>query len=204
MQQLTLVNKEQALADRAQVIAPGDHAIYNDNMARQCQPHEQEIVLAMGCFWGVERLFWQMQGVTLTSVGYAGGISKNPTYEDVCSGLTGHTEVVRLVFDASQVSLLDILVQFWQNHDPTQGMRQGNDIGTQYRSAIYALPEQMVEIEPTRKLFQQQLKLAGLGLITTEIKTDQPFYYAERYHQQYLHKNPNGYCGLRGTGVTCI
>jgi peptide-methionine (S)-S-oxide reductase len=162
------------------------------------------LVVGMGCFWGAERMFWQAPGVYSTSVGYAGGYTPNPTYEEVCSGLTGHTEVVVVVFDASNVSVNDMLRVFWENHDPTQGMRQGNDIGTQYRSGIYfTSDEERSAAEATRDAYQEQLTKAGYGTITTEIAPLTAFYYAEPYHQQYLGKNPNGYCGIGGTGVSC-
>jgi peptide-methionine (S)-S-oxide reductase len=161
-------------------------------------------VFGLGCFWGAERKFWQLPGVFATAVGYAGGPTPNPTYQEVCSGMTGHNEVVLVVFDPNKVSYQALLKTFWESHDPTQGMRQGNDVGTQYRSGIYvASPEQRRLAEESRKAFQQGLKKAGYGEITTEILEAPPFYYAEDYHQQYLAKNPNGYCGLGGTGVTC-
>ena len=160
------------------------------------------IIIGMGCFWGAERIFWQLEGVYHTSVGYAGGHTKNPTYEEVCSGLTGHTEVVRVVYDPKKISLRKILIAFWEGHDPTQGMRQGNDIGTQYRSAIYIEENQDIkEVEKTMLEFQNLLDLNGFKKITTEIKYDVEFYFAEAYHQQYLYKNPNGYCGLGGGRV---
>ena len=158
----------------------------------------------MGCFWGAERRFWQLPGIYTTAVGYAGGITPNPTYEEVCSGGTGHTEVVLVVFDPNEVSLLDVLKTFWESHDPTQGMRQGNDMGTQYRSAIYVSDaEQLACAERTQEVFQAALSASGYGLITTEIAMAGEFFYAEHYHQQYLAKVPNGYCGLGGTGVGC-
>jgi len=161
-------------------------------------------VFGLGCFWGAERKFWQTKGVVSTMVGYAGGSTKNPTYKEVCSGKTGHTEVVQVVFDPAVVSYDALLKVFWENHDPTQGMRQGNDVGTQYRSAIYATtPAQKQTAERSRDAFQSALRTAGLGTITTEIADAPPFYYAEDYHQQYLDKNPDGYCGLAGTGVSC-
>lgn len=164
----------------------------------------QTLVVGMGCFWGAERIFWRTPGVHSTSVGYAGGYTPNPTYEEVCSGLTGHTEVVMVVFDASAVSVTDMLRVFWENHDPTQGMRQGNDIGTQYRSAVYFADDaQRVAAESTRDAYQERLTAAGYGPITTEIAPLGDYFYAEPYHQQYLGKNPNGYCGIGGTGVTC-
>jgi peptide-methionine (S)-S-oxide reductase len=158
----------------------------------------------MGCFWGAERKFWQAPGVVTTSVGYAGGHSTNPSYEEVCSGRTGHTEVVMVVFETAQTSLEDILRVFWENHDPTQGDRQGNDIGTQYRSAIYfANDAQRLAADASRAVFQLELSAAGYGPITTEIAPLREYFFAEYYHQQYLGKNPNGYCGIGGTGVSC-
>jgi peptide-methionine (S)-S-oxide reductase len=158
----------------------------------------------MGCFWGAERVFWQAPGVYTTAVGYAGGYTPNPSYEEVCSARTGHTEAVLVVFDPTKTSYDAMLKLFWENHDPTQGMRQGNDVGTQYRSAIYATtPEQLEAAKASRETFQKQLGESGYGEISTEIADAGPFYYAEAYHQQYLAKNPNGYCGLGGTGVSC-
>ena len=162
----------------------------------------KSIILGLGCFWGAEKIFWDLDGIYHTSVGYAGGHTKNPTYEEVCSGLTGHTEVVRLVYDPHKVQLLDILILFWEGHNPTQGMRQGNDIGTQYRSAIFINHnEDLKKIKETLQSFQSKLNTKSVGEITTEIKSNISFYFAEIYHQQYLHKNPNGYCGLGGCGV---
>jgi len=162
----------------------------------------KSIILGMGCFWGAEKIFWDLNGIYHTSVGYAGGYTKNPTYEEVCSGLTGHTEVVRLVYDPNKVQLLDILILFWEGHNPTQGMRQGNDIGTQYRSAIFINHnEHLKKIKETLQIFQSKLNTQNVGEISTEIKSNISFYFAEIYHQQYLHKNPNGYCGLGGCGV---
>jgi peptide-methionine (S)-S-oxide reductase len=161
-------------------------------------------LFALGCFWGAERRFWQQRGVYSTAVGYAAGLTPNPTYEEVCSGLTGHTEVVRVVFDPSVVSFEDLLRVFWESHDPTQGMRQGNDVGTQYRSGIYWYDEaQRQAAEESREAYQRALSAAGHGRITTELAAAPPFYFAEEYHQQYLAKNPGGYCGLGGTGVSC-
>ncbi len=161
-------------------------------------------IFALGCFWGAERLFWQTPGVWSTAVGYAGGFTANPTYEEVCSGRTGHAEAVLVVFDPQKVSYEQLLKVFWEGHDPTQGMRQGNDAGTQYRSAIYATsPAQRAAAEASKAMFQERLSAAGFGDITTEIADAGPFYYAEPYHQQYLAKNPNGYCGLGETGVSC-
>ncbi|MDB3914384.1 peptide-methionine (S)-S-oxide reductase MsrA [Alphaproteobacteria bacterium] len=162
----------------------------------------KSIILGMGCFWGAEKIFWNLNGIYHTSVGYSGGHTKNPTYEEVCSGLTGHTEVVRLVYDPQKIELLKILILFWEGHNPTQGMRQGNDIGTQYRSAIFInCNEDLKKIKETLQTFQSKLNIQGLGEITTEIKSNIDFYFAEIYHQQYLYKNPNGYCGLGGCGV---
>ena len=159
---------------------------------------------AMGCFWGAERILWRVPGIYSTAVGYAGGYTPNPTYEEVCSGRTGHTEAVLVVFDPANVTYEQLLRVFWESHDPTQGMRQGNDVGTQYRSAIFATSAaQRAAAEASRAAYQAQLAAAGYGAITTEIEDAGPFYYAEPYHQQYLAKNPNGYCGIGGTGVSC-
>ncbi len=164
----------------------------------------QTAILGMGCFWGVERVFWKLPGVWVTSVGYAGGLTPNPTYEEVCSGRTGHAEVVQVVFDPTATSYGALLKAFWENHDPTQGMRQGNDVGTQYRSAIYVLDAaQRAEAEASRDAYQAALTVAGRGRITTEIVEAGPYYFAEDYHQGYLARNPGGYCGIGGTGVTC-
>ena len=162
------------------------------------------MIVGMGCFWGAEREFWQAEGVYSTQVGYAGGFTPNPSYEEVCSGQTGHNEVVQVVFDPAQISFDEIMKIFWENHDPTQGMRQGNDVGTQYRSGIYCLDAaQKTVAEASRDMFQSGLTTAGFDAITTEIVDAPAFYYAEDYHQQYLGKNPNGYCGMGGTGVSC-
>jgi peptide-methionine (S)-S-oxide reductase len=164
----------------------------------------EQIVVGMGCFWGAERMFWRAPGVYTTAAGYAGGFTKNPTYQEVCSGQTGHAEVVLAVFDPERTSYDEMLKIFWEGHDPTQGMRQGNDVGTQYRSAIYTSSEGQREAAlASRDRFQQELSRAGYGAITTEIADAGPFFYAEGYHQQYLARNPNGYCGLGGTGVSC-
>jgi peptide-methionine (S)-S-oxide reductase len=164
----------------------------------------QQAVVGMGCFWGAEKVFWEAPGVYTTAVGYAGGFTPNPSYEEVCSGRTGHTEAVLVVFDPAQTSYENILKLFWENHDPTQGMRQGNDTGTQYRSSIYWFDEQQRTLaESSRDMFAERLQERGYGPITTEIAQAGPFYYAEEYHQQYLDKNPGGYCGLGGTGVSC-
>ena len=159
----------------------------------------------MGCFWGVERLFWQQEGVYTTAVGYAGGYTENPGYEEVCTGQTGHNEVVMVVFDPSVISYNDLLMLFWESHDPTQGMRQGNDVGTQYRSGIYAIGDEQLQLaKESRSAYQRALSASGRDEITTEVLAAPQFYYAEDYHQQYLHKNPGGYCNLRGTGVRCV
>lgn len=164
----------------------------------------QTAIFGMGCFWGVERIFWQLPGVWVTSAGYSGGITPNPTYEETCTGRTGHTEVVKVVFDPSVITYAELLKTFWENHDPTQGMRQGNDIGTTYRSAIYTLnAEQRAEAEASRDAYQAALTQAGRGTITTEIEPAGDYFYAEGYHQGYLAKNPAGYCGIGGTGVVC-
>lgn len=183
---------------------PAEHFELSTPLVGPWLENAQTLVVGMGCFWGAERKFWQASGVYSTSVGYAGGFTPNPSYEEVCSGLTGHTEVVLVVFDASQVSVNDMLRIFWENHDPTQGFRQGNDIGTQYRSAIYYnSDDQRIAAEATRDAYQSQLTAAGFGEITTEIAPLTEYFYAEPYHQQYLGKNPNGYCGIGGTGVSC-
>jgi peptide-methionine (S)-S-oxide reductase len=167
-------------------------------------PGRERALFGMGCFWGAERLFWSIPGVSTTAVGYAGGVTPNPTYEEVCGGRTGHAEVVLVAFDPEQVSYEELLRVFWEGHDPTQGMRQGNDVGTQYRSAIYTYSqEQQTAAERTRKAYERELAGYGYGPITTEIAPAGPFYYAEEYHQQYLAKNPSGYCGIGGTGVAC-
>ena len=164
----------------------------------------QTIYFGLGCFWGAERLFWELPGVIVTAVGYQGGSTPNPTYDEVCSGLTGHTEAVKVVYDPAQISLEALLKTFWEEHDPTQGMRQGNDVGTQYRSGIYfANDAQKATAEMAKEAYDADLRAAGKDPITTEIEPAGPFYYAEDYHQQYLHKVPNGYCGLAGTGVSC-
>jgi peptide-methionine (S)-S-oxide reductase len=202
---LKMPSPEQALPGRAQrMMVPKAHFV-NAAPLEPPFPADTELALfALGCFWGAERKFWQTPGVVSTSVGYAGGFTPNPTYEEVCSGLAGHAEVVRVVFDPKRVSYDELLRVFWESHDPTQGMRQGNDVGTQYRSAIYVYgDDQRRKAEASREAYQQALAQAGHGAITTEIAQAPEFYYAEEYHQQYLAKNPNGYCGLGGTGVAC-
>ncbi|HET6500538.1 MAG TPA: peptide-methionine (S)-S-oxide reductase MsrA [Amycolatopsis sp.] len=200
------VSPEQALPGRAEpLVVPERHAVFADRRIRPPFPDGlRTAVFGLGCFWGAERLFWQTSGVYSTAVGYAGGYTPNPTYEEVCTGLTGHAEVVLVVYDPAQVSYETLLKVFWEGHDPTQGMRQGNDLGTQYRSAIYyADDRQRDEAEASRDAFAAALASSGYGSITTEIAPLRDFYYAEDYHQQYLHKVPNGYCGLGGTGVSC-
>ena len=185
------------------LIVPDVHYVLGSQMAGPYPDSWRRIQFAMGCFWGVERIFWQLDGVKTTAAGYAGGGTPNPTYKEVCSGGTGHTEVVQVMYDPAQITLTELLKTFWENHDPTQGMRQGNDRGTQYRSAIYADVEDMPAIEACRNAYAEALSARGLGPITTEIETWRTFYFAEDYHQQYLAKNPNGYCGIGGTGVSC-
>jgi len=200
-----LPTPEQALPGRDEKMSVPSRHFVNGNSLEPPYPEGMEMALfALGCFWGAERKFWQIQGVFTTAVGYAGGFTPNPTYEEVCTGMTGHTEVVRVVFDPNVVSYRELLKGFWEAHDPTQGMRQGNDVGTQYRSGIYTYSEVQKELaEASRKAYQRQLAEAGYPPITTEIHIAPDFYYAEDYHQQYLAKNPGGYCGLGGTGVTC-
>ena len=196
---------EQALPGRTEPMAvPPRHAVRGHPMTPPFPAGLERAIFGLGCFWGAERKFWQIPGVWTTAVGYAGGYTANPTYQEVCSGRTGHAEVVLVVFDPAQVSYERLLQVFWESHDPTQGMRQGNDTGTQYRSAIYATSELQRRLAlASRDAFQQALSAAGYGAITTEIADEGAFYYAEDYHQQYLAKNPSGYCGLGGTGVTC-
>jgi peptide-methionine (S)-S-oxide reductase len=194
-----------ALPGRPEPIATGETHFVTGRPLKG--PHPEGMATAMfgmGCFWGVERLFWKLPGVWATAAGYAGGATPNPTYREVCTGQTGHNEVVLVAYDPAQVSYEDLLKVFWEGHDPTQGMRQGNDVGTQYRSGIYVFsPEQRAAAEASRVAYQARLRAAGLGAITTEIVEAPTFYYAEDYHQQYLAKNPGGYCGIGGTGVSC-
>jgi peptide-methionine (S)-S-oxide reductase len=199
------VAAEDALPGRDQAISvPERHEVLGNPLTPPWPEGFQQIVVGMGCFWGAERVFWQADGVWTTAVGYAGGHTKNPTYEEVCSARTGHTEAVLAVFDPSKTSYEEMLKLFWENHDPTQGMRQGNDVGTQYRSGIYVTSDaQRQAAEASRERFQERLGAAGYGDITTEIVDAPEFFYAEDYHQQYLAKNPNGYCGIGGTGVSC-
>ena len=195
----------EALPGRDRKIAvPANHAVNGHRLEPPFLAGLEQAVFGLGCFWGAERKFWQLPGVYTTAVGYAGGHTPNPSYEEVCSGRTGHAEVVLVVYDPKMVSYESLLKVFWESHDPTQGMRQGNDIGTQYRSTIHAsTPEQRRTAEESRAAYQKQLSAAGYGAITTDIAAAGPFYYAEDYHQQYLAKNPHGYCGLGGTGVSC-
>jgi len=196
---------EQALPGRSQpIVRPGRHTVLGTPLAPPYPEGSQVADFALGCFWGAERKFWQTPGVITTAVGYEGGFTPNPTYEEVCSGRTGHSEAVRVVFDSSRVSYEQLLRVFWEDHDPTQGMRQGNDVGTQYRSVIFAgSEEQRRAAVESKDTFQRALSASGYGEITTEIVDAGEFYFAEDYHQQYLDKNPNGYCGVGGTGVAC-
>ncbi|MGB9142255.1 MAG: peptide-methionine (S)-S-oxide reductase MsrA [Aestuariivirga sp.] len=200
-----MTDAARALPGRSGAIATASQHFVNGNPLKGPYPAgSEQIVLAMGCYWGAERKFWEVPGIWVTAVGNAGGFTPNPTYEEVCSGLTGHTESVLVVFEPSRVSLNDILKVFWESHDPTQGMRQGNDTGTQYRSAIYwNSTAQRDAIAASKAAYQAALAAQGHGAITTEIAEAGPFYFAETYHQQYLAKNPHGYCGLGGTGVVC-
>ncbi|OFW08723.1 MAG: peptide-methionine (S)-S-oxide reductase [Acidobacteria bacterium RIFCSPLOWO2_02_FULL_67_36] len=189
-------------ADRMRV--PATHHVNGARLEPPFPANSQKALFGLGCFWGAERKFWQLPGVYTTAVGYAGGYTPNPSYREVCSGMTGHAEVVLVVFDPATISYEQVLKVFWESHDPTQGMRQGNDVGTQYRSAIYDFDDRQREAaEQSRDAFQAQLAKSGFGAITTEIAPAPEFYYAEDYHQQYLSKNPDGYCGLGGTGVSC-
>ena len=203
--QSNMVDAESALPGRAtEMPLPAKHEVLGTPLKGPFPAGVETAVFGMGCFWGAERIFWEAAGVYTTAAGYAGGFTPNPTYEEVCSGRTGHTEVVLVAFHAEQTSFEDMLKLFWEGHDPTQGMRQGNDVGTQYRSSIYWYGEaQRSAAEASREAYQAMLTKSGHGEITTEIAQAGPFYYAEDYHQQYLAKNPNGYCGLGGTGVSC-
>jgi peptide-methionine (S)-S-oxide reductase len=202
---LDLPTEADALPGRAHPIPTAENHFVNGHPLQGPYPDGLETaVFAMGCFWGVERIFWQVPGVWVTAAGYVAGITPNPTYEEVCSGRTGHTEAVLVVYDPRVVTYDALLKVFWENHDPTQGMRQGNDHGTQYRSGIYPTNDaQALEAEHSREAYQQALSAKGYGAITTEMVPAGPFYFAEAYHQEYLAKNPNGYCGIGGTGVTC-
>ena len=201
----TLPAPGDALPGRSEPIATADTHFVNGRPLRGPYPQGMKVLeVGMGCFWGAERAFWSLPGVHVTAVGYAAGFTPNPTYEEVCTGGTGHNEVVRIVYDPAATSLEALLAVFWERHDPTQGMRQGNDVGTQYRSGLYLSdPADRALAEATRATYQRALSQAGKGTITTEIAEAGPFYFAEAYHQQYLAKNPNGYCGLGGTGVAC-
>ena len=200
-----MVDAATALPGRSSEIPVAErHAVLGTPLKPPFPEGLQQAVFGMGCFWGAERVFWQAPGVYTTAVGYAGGFTPNPTYEEVCSGRTGHAEAVLAVYDPTKTSYEELLRLFWENHDPTQAMRQGNDVGTQYRSAIYwTTEEQHEQAEASRRAYEERLRAAGYPEITTEIAQAGPFYYAEDYHQQYLHKNPGGYCGLGGTGVSC-
>ena len=200
----TLPPRAQALPGRSTPLRVSSRHVVNDAPLEPNDAHLKQALFGLGCFWGAEKMFWKTPGVVSTSVGYAGGFTENATYEEVCTGATGHTEVVRVFFDPARISYDELLRVFWEGHDPTQGMRQGGDVGTQYRSAIYYFDdEQRRAAEAARDTYQRELLSAGYGKITTEITPAPQFYYAEDYHQQYLHKNPNGYCGHGGTGVTC-
>jgi len=201
----TLPSAPEALPGRAtRMPVPARHAVTGNPLEGPFPEGLEQARFGMGCFWGAERRFWELPGVWSTAAGYSGGYTPNPSYEEVCSGMTGHNEVVLVVFDPRQISYQDLLRVFWENHDPTQGMRQGNDVGTQYRSGIYVCDRaQRAAAEASRDAYARALARAGLGAVTTEIVDAGPFYYAEDYHQQYLAKNPGGYCGLGGTGVSC-
>lgn len=201
----TLPDPSTVLPGREQKMpVPAKHFVLGTPLEPPFPEGLETAIFGMGCFWGVERKYWQLDGIYTTSAGYAGGQTPNPTYEEVCSGLTGHAEVVMVAFDPAKISYEDLLRVFWENHDPTQGMRQGNDLGTQYRSAIYwADDDQREAAELSQAAFQVRLADAGYGPITTEIRRAPEYYFAEEYHQQYLAKNPHGYCGVGGTGVTC-
>jgi peptide-methionine (S)-S-oxide reductase len=202
---LDLPTADDALPGRdTRIAVPAKHAVLDAPLDPPYAPGTEVAYVGMGCFWGAERIFWRLDGVVSTSVGYQGGISPNPTYDEVCSGLTGHTEAVRVVFDPGTISYEQVLKAFWENHDPTQGMRQANDVGTQYRSAIYTVSdEQLAAAKTSRDVYQSALTAAGRGEITTEILPAGEFYPAEEHHQQYLHKNPNGYCTHGFNGVSC-
>ncbi|MEM7178971.1 MAG: peptide-methionine (S)-S-oxide reductase MsrA [Pseudomonadota bacterium] len=201
----TMIDADQALSGRETPIPTAEHHFVSGRKLAPPYPEGLEMAMfGMGCFWGIERRFWTQPGIWVTMVGYAGGYTPNPTYQEVCTGRTGHNEVVRLVFDPAVISYESLLKLFWENHNPTQGMRQGNDVGSQYRSGIYSYTaEQKAAAEESKSLFQAQLHAAGYGKITSEIVPAPEFYFAEDYHQQYLAKNPNGYCGVGGMGVSC-
>ena len=201
----TMITADEALPGRSEEMpVPEAHFVLGTSMVPPFPEGSEMAVFGMGCFWGAERKFWEAEGVITTAVGYSGGFTPNPTYEEVCSSRTGHNEVVFVVFDPAKTSYDAMLKIFWENHDPTQGMRQGNDVGTQYRSGIYCFSDAQLEAaKRSRDMFQEVLTKSGFGTITTEIVEAGPFYYAEPYHQQYLAKNPGGYCGLGGTGLSC-
>jgi peptide-methionine (S)-S-oxide reductase len=204
MSKTMMPRPEEALPGRSDKMPIPKHHAVNQTLLDAVPAGMKQALFGLGCFWGAERKFWKTPGVYSTAVGYAGGYTPNPTYREVCSGRTGHTEVVRVIYDPAKISYPQLLKVFWESHDPTQGMRQGNDMGTQYRSAIYAYDdEQAREAEASRAAYQKELERAGHGNITTEIARAPEFFFAEDYHQQYLHKNPDGYCGLGGTGVSC-
>jgi peptide-methionine (S)-S-oxide reductase len=202
---VSIPRREDALAGRtAEMPVAPRHTVLGNPLRGAFPAHLKQAMFGLGCFWGAERKFWQIPGVYTTAAGYAGGFTPNPTYEEVCSGQTGHTEVVLVVYDPAKVSYDELLRVFWESHDPTQGMRQGNDVGTQYRSAIYTFGDEQARAAAASKaMYEDRLRTAGHGAITTEIAPAPAFYYAEDYHQQYLDKNPGGYCGLGGTGVSC-
>lgn len=204
-QKTEVISPDNALPGRSEPIATADtHFLSKRPLQAPVPDGMDQAMFGMGCFWGVERMYWGLPGVWVTMVGYAAGHTPNPTYEEVCTGRTGHNEVVRVIFDPAQTSYEMLLKTFWEGHDPTQGMRQGNDMGTQYRSGVYVYSDaQKAAAEASRAVFADQLKAAGLGEITTEIRSAPEFYFAEDYHQQYLAKNPRGYCGIGGTGVSC-
>ncbi|WP_281824052.1 peptide-methionine (S)-S-oxide reductase MsrA [Jannaschia rubra] len=200
-----MVSQDAALPGRdTPVPTAKTHFVYDRPLSNDVPDGMEEAMFGMGCFWGVERMFWKLPGVHMTLVGYAGGYTPNPTYQEVCTGRTGHNEVVRVIYDPERISYDDLLRTFWEGHDPTQGMRQGNDVGTQYRSGVYTYSDaQKQAAAKSREVFAERLRDAGYGDVTTEIVDAPPFYHAEDYHQQYLAKNPGGYCGIGGTGVTC-
>ncbi|SDR20154.1 peptide-methionine (S)-S-oxide reductase [Rhizobiales bacterium GAS113] len=202
---VAMPSRNEALPGRAEPIHTAEHHFVNGRSLAPPYPEgTEQVILGLGCFWGAEKAFWSLPGVWITAVGYSGGVTPNPTYEEVCSGLTGQNEVVLVVFDPEKLPFDTLLRTFWEGHDPTQGMRQGNDVGTQYRSSVYcSTPAQLAAAEASRDSYAKSLAKAGYGAITTEIAEAGPFYFAEDYHQQYLAKNPHGYCGHGGTGVSC-
>ena len=202
---ISMPSAKEALPGREQPIrTASEHFVFHRPLKGPYPEGSEKAMFGLGCFWGAEKAFWQLHGVHITAVGYAGGLTPNPLYEEVCSGRTGHNEAVLVVYDPNKISYETLLKTFWESHDPTQGLRQGNDIGTQYRSGIYTFtPEQKQAAEASKAMYQAELKKKGYGPVTTEILDAPPFYFAEDYHQQYLAKNPFGYCGLGGTGVSC-